>query len=124
MATNKGQYLGGTYLSDCKVETREIELASEAWKILDELSKGCVSVNHRDPQSYVTWVLEHYIYLCKKLDGFDKGILPDGIDHSEEDHGAAYMITMVLKPNAVRSVDESTDGSTPQIASVEIKKRE
>ena len=119
MATNKGQYLGGPYLSHCELGTREVELASESWKILDELSKGCVSTNHQDPQSYLTWVLEHYIYLCKKIDGFDKGVLPDGIDYSEENSDGAHKVTMVLKPNAVHSVDDSP----PQLETVEFPKK-
>ena len=119
MSTNKGQYLGFAYLSRCELETREVKLAAESWKKLDELSKKCVSTNHRDPENYIRWVLEYYIYLCDKVEGFGEGILPDGLDYSEDDSGSPYIMTMALKEGAVRSVS----GDTPKITSIEIKEK-
>ena len=119
MATNKGQYLVTGYLSGCELEKREVILAAESWKRFDELSKECVSVTHRNPESYITWVLEHYLYLCKHIERFDKGVLPDGIDIKEGDGDSPHKITIAIKEGAAQS-----EGDTPPyIKDIDISKK-
>ena len=118
MATNKAQYLVTGYLSGCKLEKREVVLASESWERLDELSKECVSVIHRNPERFITWVLEHYLYLCKHIERFDKGVIPDGIDIKEDDGDSPNKITIAIKAGATQS-----EGDTPPyIKSIDISK--
>ncbi len=108
MAKNKGQYLVTGYLSGCKLEKREVTLAAESWKKFDELSQECVSVVHRNPENYITWVLEHYLYLCKHIEGFEKGVLPDGLDIEESDGNSLHKITIAVKEGSAQS-----EGDTP-----------
>ena len=120
MATNKGQYLVTGYLSGCKLEKREVTLAAESWEKFDELSKECVSVTHRTPESYITWVLEHYLYLCKHSENFDKGVLPDGIEIKEDNGSSTKKMTIAVKEGAAQS-----EGDTPPyIKTIDISKKE
>ena len=97
MATNKGQFLGAIYTNQCQLEVREVELASESWKKLDELAQKCLSTNHRDPSGYIIWLLEHYIYLCERVEGFSQGILPEDADLNERNNTDSGVITVALK---------------------------
>ena len=120
MAANKAQYLVTGYLSGCKLEKREVILAAESWERLDELSKECVSVTHRNPTNFITWVLEHYLYLCKHFERFDKGVLPDGIEIKEGDGDSPHKITIAVKEGAAQS-----EGDTPPyITDIDISKKE
>lgn len=106
MAKSKPQYLTTLYTSECELEKREVTLAKDSWEIFDELSKECVSVAHRNPEDFITWVLEHYLYLCKHSEKFDKGVLPDGISIKEEKVESSNKITMAYKGGARSEGDE------------------
>ena len=118
MAKAKPQFLTTFYTSECETEKREIELAKISWEKFDELSGECVSKMHRNPKGFIVWVMEHYLFLCDLIERFDKGVLPDGIEITDNQVETLGKIVMSYKGGA-----EPVDGEgTPYIKEVGIPK--
>ena len=76
MATNEAQIIGYSVSGDDQLETREVKLPIETWKKLDKLAETCPNGNHRTPETYPSWALFAYAWLCSEDDRYAKGILP------------------------------------------------
>ena len=74
--TNELQFLGTSYASGTKLETREIELPVETWEKLDELMGKGIGPPSRSPEKHRQWILNFFIFLCSYDDRFARGILP------------------------------------------------
>ena len=118
MSKAKPQYLTTFYTNECQLEKREVVLSKESWDKLDELSKTCVSELHRNNNNFITWVLEHYLFLCRHIELLDKGVLPDGVEIIDERIETRGKITLSYKGGATPVEGDDT----PYIKTVGIPK--
>lgn len=76
MATNEAQITGYSVSGDDQLEKREVELPIDIWEKLDKLAEMYPIGNHRTPETYPSWALYVYVWLCSQDDRYARGVLP------------------------------------------------